>query len=122
MYRHIALAALFAAAATSAHAGELAPQGGESIQLGSMRGVTYYTMSPGGYRVVTTLAEGEDGLPVRFETTLVDTQWLKVSVPGKLGEQTIALEIARTGDKVILTRVQATDRSLVVSQPQAPTD
>jgi hypothetical protein len=121
MCRHIALAA-FCAAATSAHAGELTLYGGESIQLGSMRGVTYYTASSSGYRVVTTLAEGEAGLPVRFETTLADKQRLKVSVPGKVGEQTIALEIARVGDKVILSSPQSSDRSLVVSQPQAPTD
>jgi hypothetical protein len=122
MHRYIALAALAAAAATSAHAGELAPYGGESIALGSMRGVTYYTDSPSGYRVVTTLADGESGLPVRFETTLADKQKLKVSVPGKFGEKTIALEIARAGDKVIVSRPQVADGNLVVSQPQAPTD
>jgi hypothetical protein len=122
MHRYIALAALAAAATTSAHAGELAPYGGESIALGSMRGVTYYTTSASGYRVVTTLADGETGLPVRFETTLADKQKVKVSVPGKFGEKTIALEIARTGDKVFLSRPQMVDGNLVVSQPQAPTD
>jgi hypothetical protein len=122
MHRYIALAALAAAAATSAHAGELAPYGGESIALGSMRGVTYYTNAPNGYRVVTTLADGEAGLPVRFETTLADKQKLKVSVPGKVGETTIALEIIRAGDKVILSRSQVVDENLVVSQPQTPTD
>jgi hypothetical protein len=122
MHRYIALAALAAAAATSVHAGELAPYGGESIALGSMRGVTYYTTSPGGYRVVTTLADGESGLPVRFETTLADKQKLKVSVPGKFGEKTIALEIIRAGDKVILSQPQIAGGNLVVSQPQAPTD
>lgn len=122
MHRYIALAALAAAAATSAHAGELAPYGGESIALGSMRGVTYYTTSSNGYRVVTTLADGEAGLPVRFETTLADKQKLKVSVPGKVGEKTVALEIIRAGDKVFVSRSQAVDGNLVVSQPQTPTD
>ena len=122
MHRYIALAALAAAAATSAHAGELAPYGGESIALGSMRGVTYYTTSPNGYRIVTTLADGEAGLPVRFETTLADKQKLKVSVPGKVGEKTVALEIIRAGDKVILSRSQVVDGNLFVSQPQTPTD
>jgi hypothetical protein len=122
MHRYIALAALAAAAATSAHAGELAPYGGENIALGSMRGVTYYTTSSNGYRVVTTLADGEAGLPVRFETTLADKQKLKVSVPGKVGEKTVALEIIRAGDKVFVSRSQAVDGNLVVSQPQTPTD
>jgi hypothetical protein len=122
MHRYIALAALAAATVTSAHAGELAPYGGESIALGSMRGVTYYTTSASGYRVVTTLADGASGLPVRFETTLADKQKLKVSVPGKFGEKTIALEIARAGDKVFLSRPQLVDEGLVMARPQAPTD
>jgi hypothetical protein len=122
MHRYIALAALTAAALTSAHAGELTPYGGESIALGSMRGVTYYTASASDYRVVTTLAEGESGLPVRFETTLADKQKLTVSVPGTLGDKTIALEIARAGDKVFVSRPQVFDGSLVMARPQAPTD
>jgi hypothetical protein len=121
MHRYMALVAL-CAAATGAHASELAPYGGESIQLGSMRGITYYTTSTSGYRVVTTLADGEAGLPVRFETTLADRQRLKLSVPGKFGEKTIALEISRAGDKVFLTRPQAPEGNLVVLRPQAPTD
>jgi len=122
MLRSIALAALAAAAFTSAHAEELSPYGGESIALGSMRGVTYYTTSASDYRVVTTLAEGEAGLPIRFETTLADKQKLKVSVPGKSGEKAITLEIARAGDKVFVSRPQAIDESLLAARPQAPTD
>jgi len=119
MYRCIALAALFAAA-TPAHAGELVPYGGGSIELGSIRGVAYYTQVPTGYRVITTLADGEAGLPVRFEATLADKQKLIISVPGKLGEQSIALEISRAGDKLILSRPQALEEELVVSPPAGP--
>jgi hypothetical protein len=119
MHRYIALVALFAAA-TSAHAGELGPYRGESIELGSIRGVTYYTEAPSGYRVVTTLADGEAGLPLRFEATLADNQRLVISVPGKLGEQSIALEISRAGDKLILSRAQALEEELAVSRPQVP--
>jgi hypothetical protein len=60
MCRCIVLAALFAIA-TPAKAGELVPRGAESIQLGSLRGVIYYTEAEGGYRVTTTLADGEGG-------------------------------------------------------------
>jgi hypothetical protein len=116
MYKYIALAALVAAAAP-AHAGELAPYGGESIELGSIRGVTYYTESPSGYRVVTTLADGEAGLPVRFEATLADKQRLTISVPGNLGAKSEALEISRAGDRLILTRPQAREESLVGLAP-----
>jgi hypothetical protein len=76
--------------------------------IGSIRGVTYYTNAEGVYRVVTTLADGEAGLPVRFETILADTQRFTISVPGKLGERTQEVEISRTGDKINLTRSEAT--------------
>jgi hypothetical protein len=117
MYKYIALAAILAAAAP-AHAGELAPYGGESIKLGSIHGVTYYVESASGdFRVVTTLADGEAGLPVRFEATLADKQRLTISVPGKLGEKSMALEIVRAGDRAILTRPQAREESLVSLAP-----
>ena len=116
MYNYIALAAL-CAAATSAHAGELAPFEAESIELGSVRGVTYYVESPSGYRVVTTLADGGVSLPVRFEATLSDKQRLTISAPGRLGEKSTALEIMRAGDKLILSRTQAREESLVGLSP-----
>jgi hypothetical protein len=65
--------------------------------------VVYYTPSSSGYTVVTTLADGQAGLPVHFVATLADDQVLKISVPRKLGEQAIALEIRRIGDKLILS-------------------
>jgi hypothetical protein len=106
MYRYIALAA-FLAAANPAHAGELVPYHAESIALGSIRGVAYYTEVPGGYRVTTTVADGETGLPVRFETTLADRQSLTISVPGNSGEPGQVVLISRTGDKLILSRPPA---------------
>jgi hypothetical protein len=113
MYKHIVVAALLAAA-TPVHGRELAPYGGESIELGSIRGVTYYTEEPTGYRVVTTLADGEAGLPLRFEATLADQQRLVISVPGKLGGQSTVLEVLRAGDKLILSRPQALKGGLAV--------
>jgi len=103
MLRSISLAALVITA-THAQAGELVPLGGESIELGSIHGIAYYSQEPSGYRIITTLAEGETGLPVRFEATLADHQKLVISVPGKAGEQGPTLEILRAGDKVILSR------------------
>jgi hypothetical protein len=117
MYKSIALAALVAAA-SAARAGELAPYEGKSIELGSIRGVTYYVESArGDFRVVTTLADSEAGLPVRFEAPLADKQSLTISVPGKLGAKSEALEISRTGDRLILTRPQAREESFVGLAP-----
>jgi hypothetical protein len=99
---YLAAIVLLGAAAT-AQAGELVPYGGETIALGGFRGSGYYVDGQGGYRVVATLAEGEAGLPVRFEATLADHQSFTISVPGKLGEPGEVLEISRTGDKVIMS-------------------
>src|SRR5437764_2995102 len=103
MLRSISLAALVITAA-HAQAGDLVPLGGESIELGSIHGIAYYSQEPSGYRIITTLAEGETGLPVRFEAILADHQKLIISVPGKAGESGPTLEILRAGDKVILSR------------------
>ena len=99
---YLAAIALVAAAVT-AQASELVPYAGETIALGSFRGNGYYIDGQDGYRVVATLAEGETGVPVRFEATLADHQSFTISVPGKLGEQSEVLEISRAGNKVIMS-------------------
>ena len=99
---YLAVMALLAVAAT-AQAGELVPSAGETIELGGFRGNGYYIDGQDGYRVVATLAEGEAGVPVRFEATLADHQSFTISVPGKLGEQSEVLEISRAGNKVIMS-------------------
>jgi hypothetical protein len=118
MYRYIALVAL-CLAVTAAQAGELAPYQAASIELGSIRGVAYYTELASGYRVVTTLADGEAGLPVRFEATLADNQSLTISVPGRFGELGEMLEISRAGDKLVISAPQPAAEKLAVKGPQA---
>ena len=49
----------------AAHANGLRPIEAQSINLGDMSGVAYYTVEPDGFRVVTTLAQGEAGTPIR---------------------------------------------------------
>jgi hypothetical protein len=105
---YLAAMVLLGAAAT-AQAGELVPYGGETIALGSFRGNAYYVDAQGGYRVVATLAEGEAGLPLRFEATLADHQSVTISVPGEPGQQSKVLEIWRTGDKLITSNPLPTD-------------
>jgi hypothetical protein len=105
----MALAALcLAALALPAHAGELRPLEAGSIELGSFRGVVYYTSLDDGYRVVATLAESE-GLPVRFVGTLTESQTLTISVPGKVGEPDQEIEVSRVGDKLVVSRPSAAD-------------
>uniref|UniRef100_UPI0019531E97 hypothetical protein n=2 Tax=Pseudomonadota TaxID=1224 RepID=UPI0019531E97 len=57
-------------------------------------GVVYYTVEPDGYRVVTTLAQGEAGTPVRFVSVLAPGQRALLSTPNERG----ALEISRNGE------------------------
>ena len=115
MHRYIALAAILAVI-TPAYADAIEPYHGETIELGSIRGVTYYTETPSGYRVVTTLADDDAGLPLRFEATLADQQSLVISVPGRAGEQSIAIEISRAGGKIILSPADVLKQETVGSQ------
>ena len=105
MYKTVILLALVATS-TAGGANELLPLQAESIRLGSIRGVAYYTETPDGFRVVTTLADGQTGLPVRFEATLTDNQSLIISVPGKLGEPGHSIEIARAANKLVVAAPQ----------------
>jgi hypothetical protein len=73
--KYISLAAL-CLILTPAHAGEIGDLQAESIDVGGFHGVVYYTRGHDGYRVVATIAEGETGVPVRFEAVLTDTQKL----------------------------------------------
>jgi hypothetical protein len=102
MYRYIALAAL-CMATIPAHSGELGAMKAESIDLGGLLGVVYYTPEEDGYRVVTTIAQGEAGSPVRFVAILTEHQTVAVSVPGNLGESDRIIEISRVGGKLFVS-------------------
>lgn len=96
-------------AASPLHAGELSATAGETIDLGRFQGVVYFTSENDSYRVVATIADGEAGLPVRFSATLADNQSATISVPGKPGEAGHSFEIARSGDKILLTEAGSND-------------
>jgi hypothetical protein len=72
-------------------------------------GVAYYTVEPDGLRVVATLAEGEDGTPVRVEALLAAGQSVVISSPREAGAPASRVEIARTGDQVQVSEVALTD-------------
>jgi hypothetical protein len=119
MYRYIAFAAL-CMAAMPVHADELGAMKAESIDLAGFLGVVYYTPQEDGYRVVTTIAQGETGLPVRFVATLTENQIVAVSVPGKLGESDQIIKISRVGGKLVVSP-QPID-GIVVSSPKPAVD
>jgi hypothetical protein len=99
--RSTLLASAFAIASLgAAHANGLRPIEGQSIQFGDVSGVAYYTVEPDGFRVVTTLVQGEAGTPIRFVTVLAPGQRVVVSSPN----QASALEIGRKGDDLLVRK------------------
>jgi hypothetical protein len=115
MYRYKVLAALCVMAG-NASAGELKALQGGSIDLGAYHGVVYYTEGDRGYQVVTTIAEGAEGSPVRCEATLDEGQSLTISVPGGLNEPSKALEISRAGGRLLVTRIDTTPKLVRAGQ------
>jgi hypothetical protein len=99
---------LFAAAFTlaslqAAHADGLHPIEAKSIDLGEVSGVAYYTVEGDGFRVVTTLAQGMAGTPIRVVSILAPGQRVVFSTP----HQAAALEISRNGDSVLVRKAKA---------------
>ncbi|AZN97719.1 hypothetical protein EJ066_10720 [Mesorhizobium sp. M9A.F.Ca.ET.002.03.1.2] len=107
MLRYTTLAAL-CIVASSASAGELMARQGGTVDLGNFHGVVYYTEADDGYRVVTTMAAGEESLPVRFVATLTEGQTFVISVPGASNSPGQALEIARAQGKLVVAKVEPT--------------
>jgi hypothetical protein len=99
---------LFAATLTlaslgAAHADGLRPIEAKSIDLGEVSGVAYYTVERDGLHVVTTLAQGEAGTPIRVVSVLAPGQSVVLSTAHQAG----ALEISRQGDSVLVRRAAA---------------
>jgi hypothetical protein len=96
-------AALTLASLGGAHANGLRPIEGQSINLGDVSGVAYYTVEPDGFRVVATLAQGEAGTPIRIVSVLAPGQRVVLSTPHQSG----ALEISRNGDSLVVRKANA---------------
>jgi len=96
------LAALLATVSFSglAQATEMHPMQATSISLGNVSGIAYYSVVGDGFQVVATLAAGEEGVPMRFVTTLADGQAMLVSVPRSADQAPLELEFARLGDSL----------------------
>jgi hypothetical protein len=98
--RSLLVAAAFALAPLQAiHAEGLLPINAKSIDLGEVSGVAYYTVERDGFHVVTTLAQGVAGTPIRVVSVLAPGQRVAFSTP-----QQGALEISRNGDSVFVRK------------------
>jgi hypothetical protein len=105
----LAAIGLAATASLPARAAELRPMQGMSLQLGELHGIAYYTVEEAGYSVVATLA-GQEGAPVRFESTLLPGQKVVVSIPGHRGSQGQMVEFARQGHRMLVETIPPGDR------------
>jgi hypothetical protein len=106
--RSVLVAAAFAAASALASPGAalaegLRPIDAKSIDLGEVSGVAYYTVEPDGFHVVTTLAQGTAGTPIRVVAVLAPGQSIAFSTP----HEAAALEISRNGDSVLVRKVKS---------------
>jgi hypothetical protein len=106
--RSTILAAIFTLASLGAvHADGLRPTQPQSIDLGEVSGVAYYTVERDGFRVVTTLAYGEAGTPVRFVAVLAPGQSVVLSTPREAGVAPVAVQISRQADTVLVRKAAA---------------
>jgi hypothetical protein len=102
--RSMLVAAAFALAPfAAAHADGLRPIDAKSIDLGEVSGVAYYTVERDGFHVVTTLAEGIAGTPIRIVSVLAPGQSVAFSTPHQAG----AFEISRNGDSVLVRNAKS---------------
>jgi len=100
--RRVVLTALSGVVLSGAALADDAPTIASRIDLGEVSGVAYYTVEPAGYRVVATLAQGEAGTPVRFETVLAPGQRMLLSTPGLGDAEASRVEILRDGDALLV--------------------
>jgi hypothetical protein len=93
--------AMFALASLgAAHADGVRPIEAKSLDLGDTTGIAYYTVERDGFHVVTTLAQGEAGTPIRVVSVLARGQSVVVSTARVAG----AIEISRKGDSLFVRR------------------
>lgn len=92
----------------AAQAGGLRPIEAKSIDLGEVSGVAYYTVERDGFHVVTTLVQGETGMPIRVVSVLAAGQSVLLSTPHASG----AIEISRKGDSLLVRKTTAVAEAL----------
>jgi hypothetical protein len=90
-----------------AHADGVRPIEARNIDLGEVSGVAYYTVERDGFHVVTTLAQGEAGAPIRVVSVLAPGQSVIMSTPRSASNLASAIEISRQGDSLLVHKANA---------------
>ncbi len=100
----VAMASIgFAAIGTASAGGPRA----QTIELGGINGVAYYTQEAGRFHVVATLAP-QEGLPIRVEAVLAPGQSVVLSTAkGEAGLTSV--ELSRDADNLTVRQVAATN-------------
>ena len=94
--------------ATSAHQTfqdrETGPEQAIRFALGDWVGLAYFTPESDGLRLVATIATVTDTerTTIRFVTTLAPNQTASVSVPRKVGEESIQVNFVRRGERILV--------------------
>ncbi len=99
----ILAAALTLTPLAAAHADSVQPLQAQNIDLGEVSGIVYYTVERDGFHVVTTLVQGEAGIPVRTVSVLAPGQSVVLSTGATAG----AIEISRHADTLLVREAAA---------------
>jgi hypothetical protein len=106
--RSTILAATFTLASLgAAHADGVRPFQARNIDLGEVAGIAYYTVERDGFRVVSTVAQGGAGTPIRVVAVLAPGQSVVLSTPREAGVAPVAVEITRQADTVLVRKAAA---------------
>jgi hypothetical protein len=110
IYRTIIAAAVAIASIGAVQAEELRPLQGQTINLGEVSGVAYYTVERNGFHVVATLAQpSETAAPMRVEAVLAEGQSVTFSTPGGADLRPGAIEISRQNGQVLVHKAVLTN-------------
>ena len=85
---------------------ELRPAQAQGVELGTASGLAYYTVEPGGLRVVVTLVQ-EEASPVRVEALLGPDQSIVLSTPRGPGAAPEMVEFRRSENALVIRRTAA---------------
>jgi hypothetical protein len=83
------------------------PMHAQTIDLGEVTGVAYYTVERDGFHVVTTFVQGETGTPVRVVNVLAPGQSVVLSTAREVGAVPVEVEISRHGDTLLIRKATA---------------
>lgn len=96
------VAVAFIAPGRAEDAASLRPEAAQTINIGYVNGVAYYTAENNDYHVVATLSVA-GGAPIRVSATLKPEQAVSFSVPGAVETAESVVQIARHGDRVTVS-------------------